>query len=575
MAFEKASVLHLLSSVLSHLGATAPRTSPEGIKRSYAALRQSAGLLHFINENFLHAPSTDLSRDIVSFSAQLVLTQAGEVFLDKCINEKKPKPLVIKMCQSVAQGYSGLQEDAKEFQGKGTLDRNWVSVITIKAKYFASLAQYYRAQIDMDKGEYGPGMVRYQLADRLATESHKSAKEFNYYYSPGAESSSGDSESGPPRNTLPSDAALALLEITKAHQTLTSEAKEQANKDNDLVYHAVPPSEASLAAIEPLPASSMAAPITIQEIYAQPTVSALIGPDIFRRLVPLEVHEKASVYSEEKAKLVRAEQEKCDISESETRTSLEHLKVRSKLAAYRSIIDGASGADEPGASARGQPPSAVLQYAEEIQSRERREGPVEHILQKIEQRRNQLESDLSQCLQEMDEESRECEKLRAKHGHLWAQPPSSSQNRRFKDEINSHRNSLMSASASDRSIQETWAKVRADAEILQQPSPSSYSGHGGPLSKMYSDADAGRNHGPEAAVNLLDVDVSQDEVDDREKQELRGTVDELAERLERIHKVGQERDQVLKDLKEKVSPLGSGVGSGIAWSRIAEKKLTG
>jgi hypothetical protein len=350
LAFEKASILHLLSSVLSHLGATSPRTSPEGVKRAYAALRQAAGLLNFINENFLHAPSTDLSREVVSLSAKLMIAQAGETFLEKCIGEKKPSALVCKMCQSVAQSYAGLQEDAKEFQGKGILDRNWVNVFAIKAKYFASLAQWYRAGIDTSKGDHGPGLVRYGMAQTLANEAHKLAKEFNYSYTPSSSTATltGNVSWGeePPvaHSTLPFDAASALLEITKAHLAVATEAKTTADKDNDLVYHALAPSESSLPAIEPLPSTGLAAPITIQEIYAQPAVSGLIGPDIFRRLVPLEVHEKASVYSEEKAKLVRAEQERCDIGESETRAGLDDLRVRERIHRYVGILDGPNDA---------------------------------------------------------------------------------------------------------------------------------------------------------------------------------------------------------------------------------------
>ena len=53
----------------------------------------------------------------------------------------------------------------------------------------------------------------------------------------------------------------------------------------------------------------------------------MIGQDFFLRLVPLSVHESASVYSEEKGKLVRGEVEKADSAEGEARSALDGLGV--------------------------------------------------------------------------------------------------------------------------------------------------------------------------------------------------------------------------------------------------------
>jgi hypothetical protein len=532
--------------VLSHLAATSPRSSPEGIKRAYAALRQSTGLLNFINENFLHAPSTDLSREVVSLAGKTMITQAGETFVEKCISEKKPATLVCKMCQSVAAGYASLFEDSKDFQGKGILDRNWVSVYGIKAKYFASLAQWYRAGVDMDKGDHGAGLVRYEIADKLAVEAHKLAKEFNYTYSPLTQNSSSSytssitwSEETPSYATLPSDAATALLEITKSHQVITTEARTSSRNDNDLVYHALPPSESSLPVIDPLPAAGLAAPITIQEIYAQASVSSLIGPDIFRRLVPLEVHEKASVYSEEKAKLVRAEQERCDQSEGETRAALEDLKIRERINRFKAIIQENSDdySKQRGVSRE------IATCSEEMRGVERRDGPVEDVLRRVEDRRNRLEADLRDLTRELDEESRECESQRAKFGHLWTQSPSSSSNRQYKSDCKSHTESLQSAASSDRSIFQRWNTLRADIDTLRGSSQV--------IERVYADADAGRESA--ASINLLDVDVAQEELAEREKDQLRDVIAELEERLGRLEKIRRERDEVMKDLKEKVS----------------------
>lgn len=87
-------------------------------------------MLTYINENFLHAPSTDLSRDVIKFLVGLILAQATEVFFEKCVDEKKA--LVSKIGSQAASMYTSLCEEVKEFQGKGIFDRNWVTVIQVR-----------------------------------------------------------------------------------------------------------------------------------------------------------------------------------------------------------------------------------------------------------------------------------------------------------------------------------------------------------------------------------------------------------------------------------------------------------
>jgi hypothetical protein len=84
-------------------------------------------MLTYINENFLHAPSTDLSREVVKLLVGIILAQATEVFFEKCTDEKKGNVLVSKVAAQTASMYNSLSEEVKEFMGKGIFDRNWVT----------------------------------------------------------------------------------------------------------------------------------------------------------------------------------------------------------------------------------------------------------------------------------------------------------------------------------------------------------------------------------------------------------------------------------------------------------------
>jgi hypothetical protein len=131
IAYEKASILFQIAVTHSSIAASQTRSDPEGLKRSFYYFRACAGMLTYINENFLHAPSTDLSRDVIKFLVNVILAQATEVFLEKCISEKKANTLVSKVASQAAFMYNSLNEEVKEFMGKGIFDRNWVTLIQV------------------------------------------------------------------------------------------------------------------------------------------------------------------------------------------------------------------------------------------------------------------------------------------------------------------------------------------------------------------------------------------------------------------------------------------------------------
>lgn len=136
LAFEKASVIFQIASTLSSLSQAQNRSDPEGLKRAYHFARSSAGMLVYINDNFLHAPSTDLSKEVVKFLVGIMLAQAQEIFTEKVAEEGKSKKggnasMVARLAAQAAFLYTALGEEVKDFFGKGIIDRNWVGLINV------------------------------------------------------------------------------------------------------------------------------------------------------------------------------------------------------------------------------------------------------------------------------------------------------------------------------------------------------------------------------------------------------------------------------------------------------------
>lgn len=383
----------------------------------------------------------------------------------------------------------------------------------IKSKHFQSLSQYYRGLADDAAGKHGDALVRFTLSESLAKEASKSAQSFSSMFV---------STMSP---NLPSDAGTSIYERAKAHHTICTEKKAEATRENDLIYNAVLPSPEALPNIEK---TAVATPIHIHDVYAAPEVQKTIGQDFFLKLVPLSVHESASVYSEEKAKLVRAEVEKADAAEGEARSVVDGMGIREGLTRFKAMAEGeVGGGDEV--------PLEVRRWKEDIGLVEERE-PVQGLLTGLSKSKGNVNQELDAVSNDLETESRECEMMRVKYEHLWTQDPSATLTRSMRQDLKGHLSALEAAAASDQQVQALWDTVRGDIQLLLSPE----------VENIF------RERGGAGGDNLLDLDVSSEQEDARERKKIRGFVDEIEERLTRLRKITKERNEVLKDLKDKV-----------------------
>ncbi|KAI0313230.1 BRO1-like domain-containing protein [Amylostereum chailletii] len=514
LAYEKASIIFNIAATHSAIAASQSRSDPEGIKRAFFYFRCSAGMLTYINENFLHAPSTDLSREVIKFLVGIILAQATEVSWEKLRDEKKSSALVAKIAAQTASMYSALSEEVKEFMGKGIFDRNWVTVIQTKAKYFSSMMQYYRALTDHAASRHGDALVRFQLAETLAKEANRIASGFGSMFLP---------QMSP---NLPPDAGQSLADLTKAHLALCTDRRAEAQRDNDLIYNAVLPIVETLPAIEKV---SVATPIPIQEVYGTPEVQKVIGPDLFVRLIPLSVHESASVYSEEKAKLARGEVERAEGAAGEARSALDALGIKAALPRFRAMAEGSVTGEE-------EIPVDVRRWREDISLIESREG-VPTLWDKLNKVRNGVRTELDSIGRELEIESRDCEAARVKLGHLFTQAPSAGLTKNLRADLKNHQEALDAAAASDEQVRRLWESVNPDIAMLVSDE----------VERVFRDSATTSGHS--RRESLLDLDMDKDE---GEKVKITSYLEEIDERLGRLNKIERERDQTLKDLKEKI-----------------------
>ena len=242
--------------------------------------------------------------------------------------------------------------------------------------------------------QYGECVARLNVADTLAKEASKLANSFVSSFSPSS------------TQTLMPDAASSLQELTKANAAMIAEKKNSATHDNDIIYNEAVPQESVLAPIDKINAVK---PISIQELYSANDIKKVIGPDMFQRLIPFSVHESASLYSEEKAKIVRGETERCDLANTELETSLIDMKLPGMLEKFKST-NSAKSLDELAI-----PTPEVCEWADCIRDDEINKIPINELRGAVEDLKNnkakQMLDDISHIL---DAEQRACEDMRVR-----------------------------------------------------------------------------------------------------------------------------------------------------------------
>ncbi|KAL8991560.1 MAG: hypothetical protein Q9177_000060 [Variospora cf. flavescens] len=520
LAYEKASIIFNISAVLSCHAANQNRFEETGLKTAYHSFQAAAGMFTYINENFLHAPSTDLSRDTIKTLIAIMLAQGQEVFLEKQIADGKKVGLLAKLASQGSYLYAQAADGVQENFHRGVFDKSWVQVIQVKSHYASSLAQYYQALADNDANAHGMAIARLQAAEIDARDAVRMSAAFP--------------SSVPPTSNLSSDTGSSLSDASKKHLTNIQERLSSFNKDNDFIYHQTVPTEASLSVIPKLPAAKA---IPVSELYQGQDIQRIIGPDIFQKLVPMSVTESASLYDEEKAKLVRAEAEKVEAANGEMAASLDYLKLPESLHILKGGMDQEQSLDD-----------TFRTWCDDLAGHELFGKAFEQLLSD----KTRINGVLDRCTKQLDMEESICEKMRSKYGGDWTQQPSSRLTSTLRSDIQSYRGAIDEASNSDTQLMNTARQHECDFDEMRSAGETDEADilYHRAMQRAGAIRTKGKNGvaSPTSAqgTSLLDEDYGEGGTTVTDQIT---TVEDL---LKRLNLIKRDRMQVLKDLKEKV-----------------------
>lgn len=378
----------------------------------------------------------------------------------------------------------------------------------------ASLAQYYQALADNDANAHGVAISRLQVAEGLAREANRTANSFP--------------NTVPANSNLTSETGVILGDITRRHLSLIQEKFAEFTKDNDFIYHQPVPVEAALSAIPKLPAAKA---IPVSELYQGQDIQRIIGPDIFQRIVPMAVTESASMYDEEKAKLVRGEAERVEIANDEMAASLDYLKLPGSLDILKGAKDWDTAVD-----------GDFRKWCDEVAGHE----GFSQSFEELGRNKQQVNTLLEESMKSLDMEESVCEKMRSKYGDDWTQQPSSRLTATLRSDIRNYRQAIEEASTSDAQLYSTFRQYESDFDEMRSAGQVDEADVLYQRGMLKAGAGKGKGKSPASPENLLDEDFDSGP----SVAEQIENIDELMKKLKMIKK---EREQVLRDLKDKVN----------------------
>ena len=378
LAFEKAAVLFNLGSAMSRAAHTCYTASLRGsddgaFKRALLLMQHAAGVYAYVAENFLHAPSADLAPKTVELLSQMCLAQSQEMFTLRAIDgdmAQTKNALIARLCEATAQQYANCydcvepvgssayslsagdnsdntsEDDADDdiydvFDPEdpvepaspaymnhaqldsmprskkkvaARLDPLWPAAFQVKTTYYKSLACYFQGLHVEAAGRYGEAIAYFtRAAESLASVAPESLR---------ALSKAGE-------------ALYDLLDSCKCQKDAVDIKLADVNKDNDMVYHELVPR--FVPDLKPMVSVKLVAIAHMPEF-------ADINDDSYasflRNVVPVDVHELMSYYSEQKSQFFRAELEENDIASEKLASALEALQLPRALVAIKDLFTG-------------------------------------------------------------------------------------------------------------------------------------------------------------------------------------------------------------------------------------------
>ncbi|XP_058457933.1 tyrosine-protein phosphatase non-receptor type 23 isoform X2 [Malaya genurostris] len=280
LKFEMAVILHNFGALHTQLGAAENRSDPESMKKACTHFQCAAWAFGYIKDNYALLLQGDLSTELLIFMQALCFAQAQECIMEKSLCDNRKSGIIAKVTAQIVTYYNSALaalltqngEDGRIQDIVGSKHfKEWRKYVKFKISYLSCILLLYQGQQSEEQQKMGERVVLYQTSFDKLEEAKKESK-------------------GLPNIDQVNDALQFTMDVVEAK-------RKSAKNENEFIYHEEVPEIGSISAVQ--------GANLVHGIAFNVTDPDAIGEDIFRRLVPMKAHESSSVYSEEKADLLR------------------------------------------------------------------------------------------------------------------------------------------------------------------------------------------------------------------------------------------------------------------------------
>lgn len=326
------------------------------------------------------------------------------------------------------------------------------------------------------------------------------------------------------------------MEATKSYLALVTDKKKEAIRDNDIVYQEIVPNADTLEAPEKLCVVKNLNFVDICQ-NGQKEAQGIIGQDIFHRLIPISVHEASSLYSEEKAKILRAEMERCENADADFKILMDTQDIANTVNKAKDALKN-EGVNESMVSF----PEEIKNYCNLVQQENKNGKSISSTIASLNSLQMKAHDNLNNIGLELDKEQREYDLKLQLYNIKWTQESSVTASANIRQNLKKYRSSLEEAINADNMLITKYNSNKNSIDTLEQP-----------IDKVKSDyinsIISGNNTKAEEVVNLIDVNM--DDIDDK-KQKEKEKIERIEALMMNLRGCQGERKKLIDELKYKV-----------------------
>lgn len=300
---DMAVVLYNYAALHTVLGSAMTRATEEEMKLACTHFQCAAWAFETVRDKYGMTTTGDLCPEILIFMQQISYAQAQECILEKGLIDNRKSIIVAKVTAQIIEYYNTALaalltggEDGIVSEVVGSkLFKEWKQYVQFKVLYMTCILLLYQGQHAEEQQKMGERVALYQTAFDRLEEARKASRGMN--------------------NGQAINEALAfVMDVVEAK-------RKSARNENEFIYHEEVPEISSISSVPPAN--------LVKGTSFSVTDPTLLGEDIFHRLVPIKAHETSSLYSEEKAALLRRIGQKIDAKDTELNKFMESLNIDS------------------------------------------------------------------------------------------------------------------------------------------------------------------------------------------------------------------------------------------------------